>query len=100
MQVWRSTVKDVLELLNKLDPYGLTPGDRDGAPVDEYALEAMPIAQRLIRDGGITTAQVDAVWLKWFDEPLNEVIGQDATRRFVDDLNGLLRPKALETDLP
>ncbi|WP_197486963.1 hypothetical protein [Oerskovia enterophila] len=99
MQVWRSTIKNVLELLNELDPYGLTPGQPDGAPQDEYDLEAKPIAQRLINDGVITNAQVDAIWLKWFDEPLNEVIGMEATERFVDNLNSLPTPTTPSGDI-
>ncbi len=97
--VWRGAIKSVLELLNELDPYGLTPGQPDGAPHDEYDLEAKPIAQRLIKDGVITNAQVDAIWLKWFDEPLDEVIGVEATERFVDDLNRVPTPKTPAGDM-
>ncbi|MGC5165839.1 hypothetical protein [Luteimicrobium sp. DT211] len=94
MTLWRTTVKDVLALLNQLDPYGLEPGLPDGAPEDEYEIEAAPIAQRLIKDGAITVERVDAIWLEWFDEPLHQAVGLEAGQQFVASLNGLAQQGA------
>jgi len=92
-RLWKDTIKQVLRLLNELDPYGLEPGLPDGAPADEYDMEAAPIALRLMKDGAITAEQVDAIWLKWFDEPLTEAIGAEPTAQFVTNLNALAAPK-------
>jgi hypothetical protein len=94
------TIRQVLALLNKLDPYGLEPGLPDGAPEDEYDLEAAPIAQILINDGPITVEQVDAIWLKWFGEPLAAAVGPGETKQFVASLNRLGEPKASSGDAP
>lgn len=87
------TVKHVLALLNELDPYGLEPGLPDGAPEDEYDLEAAPIAQILTTYGAITVEQVDTIWLKWFSEPLTAAVGPGETKQFVASLNRLVDPK-------
>ncbi|MFC4554929.1 hypothetical protein [Georgenia faecalis] len=87
-----TTTAEVLGLINQLDPYGLEPGHPDGAPDDEYEREGAEIARRLAADGAITTDAIDGIWLRWFDQPLTEVIGADATDRFVARLNALTEP--------
>ncbi|KAA9148662.1 hypothetical protein F6B41_06030 [Microbacterium lushaniae] len=82
-------VGDVLDLLNEVDPYGLEPGAEDGAPRDEYAPEAAAIAELLFKGGAVDEGAVDAVWLKWFDEPLSGVIGTGCASEFVARTNAL-----------
>ncbi|NYF16512.1 hypothetical protein HDC37_001337 [Microbacterium sp. AK009] len=74
---WKSLNAEVLRFLTDLDPYGLTPGAHDGAPAYEYDTEAIPIASILRRDGMVAAEQVDAVWQKWFGEPLTAVVGRE-----------------------
>lgn len=93
-RLWRRTVKDVVALLNDLDPYELEPGKPDGAPVDEYDLEAAPIALRLLRDGRIDVEQIDAIWLQWFGERLSTVIGPEPMSQLIANLNALVEPRA------
>ncbi len=90
----RRTLQHVLALLSDLDPYGLEPGLPDGAPADEYDLEAAPIAQILTTYGAITVEQVDTIWLKWFGEPLAAVVSPGEITRFVTSLNRLVEPRA------
>ncbi|QEW03873.1 hypothetical protein [Microbacterium lushaniae] len=88
-RTWKSIYAAVLELLNDLDPYGLEPGRADGAPADEYSSEAGPLASHLINDGRIEAADVDAIWTRWFGEPLS-IIDSARFAAFVVDLNALL----------
>lgn len=76
-------------LLNDLDPYGLEPGTAEGAPQDEYAPEASPMARLLLNHGSISSDEVDAIWLEGFQEPLSEFIGAEAMNRFCAELNSL-----------
>ncbi|MFI8526407.1 hypothetical protein ACIGB8_18255 [Promicromonospora sukumoe] len=94
----RRTLQHVLALLNDLDPYGLEPGLPDGAPADEYDLEAAPIAQILTTYGAVTVEQVDTVWLKWFGQPLTAVVGPGEITPFVANLNRLVEPRAPRKD--
>lgn len=80
-------VADVLRLLTELDPYGLEPGQAGGAPADEYALEADPMASLLLHHNAITATQVDAVWQEWFDETMTEIVGASTVDRLVTQLN-------------
>jgi hypothetical protein len=86
---WRSTLAEVIALLNDLDPYGLEPGSADGAPQDEYEAEASPIASLLLNSGSVSRSQIDAIWQDWFQEPLSEVIGAAKAERFCVSLNSL-----------
>lgn len=79
----------VLRLLTDFDPYGLEPGADDGAPADEYSLEAAPMASHLSNHGRIGEADVDLIWVRWFGEPLSTIDGNDFAR-FVADLNALV----------
>jgi len=79
----------VLAVISELDPYGLAPGAPGGVPEDEYALEAGPIAELLLRDGAVSREGLDAIWQHWFGEPLSAVVGEGAAARSVDRLNGL-----------
>lgn len=81
-----AVTQDVLTLLNRLDPYGFEPGAPGGAPEDEYALEAQPMATVLMRDGRINIEQVDAIWLEWFDQKLSALVGPHVVDAFVVDL--------------
>lgn len=85
-QAWRDLVDRVLVELNALDPYGLEPGTEDGAPWDEYELEAVPMVRELILAGGITGDQVDAIWTAWFGETLS---GRTEPARFEEFLTRL-----------
>lgn len=86
---WRSTLAEVIQLLNDLDPYGLEPGTTAGAPQDEYETEASPIASLLLNNGSVSRNQVDAIWQAWFQESLSEVIGDVEAERFCISLNSL-----------
>lgn len=88
-QAWRDLVDRVLAELNALDPYGLEPGTEDGAPWDEYELEAVPMVSRLVGSGAITAAEVDAVWTTWFGEPLSSRTDPVRFEAFVARLNDL-----------
>ena len=86
---WKDMVTSVLALLNDVDPYGLEPGTAEGAPQDEYEPEASPMARLLLEHGSISSDEVDAIWLEWFQEPLSEFIGAEAMHRLCADLNSL-----------
>jgi hypothetical protein len=86
---WKSTVAAVIALLNNLDPYGLEPGTAEGSPHDEYEAEAHSIASLLLNTGSISTNQVDAIWQKWFQEPLSATVGAMKAERFCAGLNSL-----------
>lgn len=88
-QSYVTVVAAVLQLLSELDPYGLEPGADDGAPADEYSFEASPMARLLVEHGKISDAQIDAIWMWWFNEPLSTI---DANRfaDFVTDVNALV----------
>ena len=88
-QKWRDTVTSITALLNDLDPYGLDPGTADGAPHDEYEIEGDPLVDLLLDRGSVTSNEVDAIWQRWFEEPLSEVIGLEAMNRFCASLNSL-----------
>jgi hypothetical protein len=87
---WPVVVAEVLALVNDLDPYGMRPGRPDGAPADEYAPEATPMASLLLNRGAIDAAQVDAIWHRWFGDPLSTVVGAQRLARFVEGLNGVV----------
>ncbi|WP_422391048.1 hypothetical protein [Arthrobacter sp. N1] len=88
-QKWRDLATSVTALLNDLDPYGLEPGTAEGAPQDEYELEVNPLVDLLLKEGSVSSDEVDAIWLKWFQEPLSEVIGSEEMNRFCASLNSL-----------
>jgi hypothetical protein len=71
-------VEQVIGVLNTHDPMAFEPGG-DGAPWDEYELEARDLAELLHSTGTVTGAQVDAVWVKWFSQPIGnaEAIATD-----------------------
>lgn len=71
-----------------MDPYGLEPGSM--APWNEYRLEAGPIASALLARAGIDLETVNAIWLRWFSEPLSDCVGKARAERFVTDLNDLV----------
>lgn len=62
--VYRQAVAQVLAVLTDVDPYGLEPGTPEeatadgfeGAPADEYELEAVDIARILLREGAVTVS--------------------------------------------
>jgi len=88
-QARRDLVDRVLVELNALDPYGLEPGAEDGAPWDEYELEAVPMVRELISAGGITGDRVDAIWTAWFGETLSGRTDPSRFEAFVARLNGM-----------
>jgi hypothetical protein len=88
-QAWRQLVDRVLVELNTLDPYGLEPGAEDGAPRDEYELEAVPMVRELILAGAITGDRVDAIWTTWFGETLSGRTDPARFEAFVARLNAV-----------
>jgi hypothetical protein len=89
---WKQTAAAVLALLTDLDPYGLEPGQPDGAPADEYDLEAPAIARQLLGAGSIGVAEVDEIWLYWFSERLSDRLRAERMEDFVASLNRLVQP--------
>jgi hypothetical protein len=72
MEPTRSALSDrVIEVLNRHDPMGLSPGDDEefSPPWDEYAPEARELAQLLHANGTVSSTEVDEVWRRWFDQP-------------------------------
>lgn len=88
-QAWRDLVDRVLVALNDLDPYGLEPGAEDGAPWDEYELEAVPMVRELITAGSITGDQIDAIWSAWFGETLSGRTDPSRFEAFVARVNAV-----------
>lgn len=88
-QAWRDLVDRVLVELNALDPYGLEPGAEDGAPWDEYELEAVPMVRELIVARGITSDRVDAIWTAWFGETLSGRTDPSRFEEFLARLNAM-----------
>lgn len=99
-RLWKQTNKHVLALLNDLDPYGLEPGKPDGAPEDEYDLEAGPIARHLLKDGRADLKSVDEIWQHWFEETLTEAVGATTAAQFVASVNALVSPTPSLGDTP
>ncbi len=86
---WKDAVTSVLALLNEVDAYGLQPGTVEGAPQDEYELEAAPVVSLLLKNGSVCSNEVDAIWVTWFREPLSEVIGSEEMSHFCARVNSL-----------
>lgn len=97
---WKQMTRNVLALLNELDPCGLEPGRPDGAPADEYELEAGPIARNLLKEGVINLDTVDEIWHHWFDETLTEAVGASDAARLVESLNALVSQAPPSGDVP
>ncbi|QCR42141.1 hypothetical protein C1N74_16300 (plasmid) [Microbacterium sp. SGAir0570] len=79
-----------MAVLNEADPYGLEPGTPEGAPKDEYEMEAVDLTRMLLKNGVVTTQEVERVWMRWFDESLAQRIGVPQLTRLVDRLNALV----------
>lgn len=88
-QAWRDLVDRALVELNALDPYGLEPGAEDGAPWDEYELEAVPMVRELIMAGSITGDRVDSIWTAWFGETLSGRTDPSRFEEFLARLNAV-----------
>jgi len=88
-RVYRQAVAQVLAVLTDVDPYGLEPGTPEGAPADEYELEAVDIARILLREGAVTVYDVEGVWMHWFSDSLVLHIGVARMAQLVDRLNEL-----------
>lgn len=87
---YRETFAGVLAVLSDVDPYGLEPGTPDGAPSDEYEMEANDLVRILLRAGAVKTHDVEAVWMRWFSESLVLRLGPPRMAQLVDRLNGLV----------
>lgn len=85
------TTSGALELLTAVDPYGLAPGNDDGAPEDEYAPEARALARILLEHGNITVQEVEGVWSRAFSESLAARLGSSRVAELIRDLNKLRR---------
>lgn len=87
----RQAVAQVLAVLTDVDPYGLEPGAPDGAPADEYDIEADDIARILLREGAVTVREVEGIWMHRFSDSLVLHIGVARTAQLVDRLNEAVR---------
>lgn len=83
----RHAVAQVRAVLTEADPYGLEPGAPEGAPADEYDIEADDIARILLREGAVTVRDVEGVWMHRFSDSLVLHIGVARTAQLVDRLN-------------
>lgn len=86
---WR-VVDGITALLAEYDPMGLEPGQPDGAPADEYSIEAGPLAARLIRKGTVTLEDLDEVWRKFFEQDLTGGMASEREIELLDRTNALL----------
>jgi hypothetical protein len=87
---YRKTLAGVLAVLSDVEPYGLEPGSPEGAPSDEYEMEAVDLVRILGKAGAVTTLDVEAVWLRWFSESLVMRPGPPRMAQLIDRLNGLV----------
>ena len=87
---YRVSLAAVLAIVSHLDPYGLEPGSRQGAPADEYDLEAREIVSLLIRRGAITADEFDAIWLRWFSETLSSRVSPERMRALIASLDAMV----------
>ena len=87
---YRKTLAGVLAALSDVDPFGLEPGSPDGAPLDEYEMEAVDLVRILLKAGAVTTHDVEAVWMRWFSESLVLRIGPPGMAQLIDRLNALV----------
>jgi hypothetical protein len=87
---YRKTLAGVLAVLSDVDPYGLEPGSPDGAPSDEYEMEAVDLVRVLLKAGAVTTHDVEGVWMRWFSESLVLRIGPPRMAQLIDRLNALV----------
>jgi len=87
---YRTTLAGVLTVLTDVDPHGLEPGSPDGAPSDEYEMEAVDLVRILLKAGAVTTHDVEAVWMRWFSESLVLRLGPPQMAHLVDRLNALM----------
>lgn len=88
-KAYNTTLANVLAIVSELDPYGLEPRAPGGAPPDEYDPEARDIVRVLFREGQVTIAQLDAIWLHWFSEPLTGRESPERMHQFLVSLNSL-----------
>jgi hypothetical protein len=87
---YRETLAGVQAVLRDVDPFGLEPGQPDGAPPDEYEMEAVDLVRILLKVGTVTSHDVEAVWMRWFSESLVLRVGPPRMAQLVDRLNGLV----------
>jgi hypothetical protein len=83
----RQAVAQVRAVLTDVDPYGLEPGAPEGAPADEYDIEADDIAHILLREGAVTVRDVEGVWMHRFSDSLVLRLGVARTAQLVDRIN-------------
>jgi len=87
---YRQALAGVLAVLSDVDLYGLEPGSPEGAPPDEYEMEAIDLVRILLKAGAVTTQDVEAVWMRWFSESLVLRLGPPRMAQLVDRLNRLV----------
>jgi hypothetical protein len=88
----RQLFQKVLAIVNKYDFCALEPGGPDGAPIDEYTMEARPMESILLNDGRIEVADIRAIWLHFFGDDLSGAV--DAVENMASELNALVRAPA------
>ncbi|KQM24977.1 hypothetical protein ASL10_04760 [Frigoribacterium sp. Leaf8] len=81
---YKTTLAGVLAVLSDVDPYGLEPGSPEGAPLDEYEMEAVDLVRMLLMAGVVTAQDVEAVWMHWFSESLVLRLGPPRMAHLVD----------------
>jgi hypothetical protein len=88
----RQLFQNVLEIVNRYDFCALEPGAPDGAPMDEYTMEARPMESILVNEGHIEVADIRAIWLRFFSDDLSGA--GDAVAHMASELNALVRAPA------
>ena len=73
---YKELFKKVRAIIDKHDPAGLSPGTREGTPVDEYNSETAVITTFLIHnqeeiklDRKILIDEINRVWQEYFGQP-------------------------------
>jgi hypothetical protein len=87
---YRKTLAGVVAVLSDVDPLGLEPGSPDGAPSDEYEMEAVDLVRILLKAGAVTSHDVEEVWMRWFSESLVLRLGPPRMAQLIDRLNELV----------
>lgn len=87
---YRKTLAGVLAVLSDVDPYGLEPGQPNGAPSDEYEMEAVDLVRVLCKAGAVRTHDVEGVCMRWFSESLVPRIGPPRMAQLIDRSNALV----------
>lgn len=92
----RAFYKRVLEILNRFDVIGVSPGSPGGPPIDEYENAAGEAEAVFLNRGRIEFSDISAIWLKWFDDDLMNQ--KDVVAKLRQKLNSLAPHNPVNVD--